>query len=87
MSSALALGMIETKGLVSAIEACDGGECGKVIHKSVLTPQHPSRSVSEYSVPVIRGWYVLRSQCCRKRPATVSGILLHSQNSSEVVRY
>lgn len=67
--------------------ACDGGECGKVIHKSVLTPQHPSRSVSEYSVPVIRGWYVLRSQCCRKRPATISGILLHFQNSSEEVRY
>ena len=34
--------------------ACDGGECGKVIHKSVLIPQHPSRTVSEYSVPVIR---------------------------------
>ena len=67
--------------------ACDGGECGKVIHKSVLIPQHPSRTVSEYSVPVIRGWCVLQSQYCRKRPATVSGILLHSQNSSEEVRY
>ena len=72
---------------LKGITACDGGECGKVIHKSVLIPQHPSRTVSEYSVPVIRGWCVLQSQYCRKRPATVSGILLHFQNSSEEVRY